>query len=793
MKTIILLLITAVFLLPAQGVSATEDAGYFIQDYHVEVVVNTDRSFDVTETIDVWFHESSHGIYREIPTYSAVESYRIADLRAVGDPFVKESEGVIRIGDPDVEIKGHKTYTIEYRLEHWADTVPDADYFYMDIIGTKWNTTIENFSARIKLPESAAVEEYTLTGGAEGSKDGGHLADVVIQGDIILVEGLAPLPAGHGITLNVKMPEGTFYDAVVWEPALEIESLNIMVLIDEYGVVSIGENYTVRVNRGTTFYRGLYDFDGYYRAPSYKVSSMSVTGPDGHTGSGIDNVDLYGYAGERVSFSIDYVLKNRIREGRGHEGLFLNFMNWSNESRIDYMEIVIDAPFDVAALVYDGWTGEGVLDKPVIDGTRLTVRNIEPFYNQRMDYVIEFDGAAFIRKFTVLDFALPVGLGLGALCMLYFAFVRRKEKMLVPTVEFHPPDGMSPAVVGYIIDEHVSGRDVTSLIYFWASHGHLNIEITGKKSFRLHLLSELDEQHPAYEHDMFSAMWALGTDGAVTDEDLKEKFYTSVNKTASEVRKYFSGDKAFYKKGRGSMATKFGTLMVPVLIVMLFVAAEYWLFIDDIALLIGLTFVVCLAVLILSASYRKGRYASGKKGIPKVIACIALSVFGVLMFAGTLGEGIPVLTVSAFVSGAAIYIITFAAPFLVRRSDFGVDVLGKCIGFKTFLKTAEKGRIEMLLEENPNYYYDILPFAQVLKVTKIWQKKFDGLLTSPPTWCYGTGADWDHTSFDTRSMSRIMDSMEDNMVSSPSSSGGGSFSSGGSSGGGSGGGGGGRW
>ena len=792
------MLLLCMLLLPAQVAwAAPADEGYYIQDYHVEVVVNTDRSYEVTETIDVWFTEPSHGIYREIPTYSTVESYRIVDLRAVGDPFVTERTGKIRIGDADVEIKGQKTYTIKYTLAHYADAVPDADYFYMDIIGTNWDTVINEFSARITLPGSAIVEKYKLTGGPEGSTGGDHLADVSVEGNIILIEGRVPLEARNGITLNVRMPEGTFSDAVIWTPPLEIESLDIRVSIDRYGVVTVKEDYTAKVNKSMTFYRGLSGYDGARSTPSYKVTNKSVTNPYGWVYRDQSDVDLYRYIGQTVDFSINYTLVNRLRESRANTEFFLNFMNGYGEKRIDRMTVVIDAPFDITGFVYDGWSGEGILSGPEIDGTRLIAHNNEPFFNQGIDYIVEFEGSAFVRRLTVLDFALPIALGVGALCMLYFAFRYRREKMMVETVEFYPPEVMNPAEVGYIIDDHVSGRDVTSLVYFWASHGHLHIEMTGVNSFTLHRLAELDESHPGYERAMFEEMWALGTGGTVRDEDLKETFYSSVSKAGSGVRAQFTGVRALYEKGRMHTATRFGVMiLLPVFIAMLILTDLYWSFVEDLAPMIGIVFVLCLLVLIFAASYRDDRYKSSKKGTPKLIACIAMSAIGIILFAGTVGDGTAMLTASAIISGAAIFIITYAAPFLMRRSDFGVAILGRCIGFRTFLTTAEKDRLEMLLEYNPNYYYDILPYAQVLKVTKIWQSKFDGMLTGPPSWCYGAGVDMSRAAFDIGSMSRIMDTMGSNMTSSPASSdsgGGGSFSSGGSSGGGSGGGGGGRW
>lgn len=69
------------------------------------------------------------------------------------------------------------------------------------------------------------------------------------------------------------------------------------------------------------------------------------------------------------------------------------------------------------------------------------------------------------------------------------------------------------------------------------------------------------------------------------------------------------------------------------------------------------------------------------------------------------------------------------------------------LGFKEFIKAAEKDRLEMLLEEDPEYYYHVLPYAQVLHVSKIWINKFKDLTVPPPTWYVGEEA-WSAKDFD---------------------------------------------
>ena len=109
----------------------------------------------------------------------------------------------------------------------------------------------------------------------------------------------------------------------------------------------------------------------------------------------------------------------------------------------------------------------------------------------------------------------------------------------------------------------------------------------------------------------------------------------------------------------------------------------------------------------------------------------------------------------------------------------------------------EKDKLEALVMENPNYFYDILPYTYVLGVSDKWIKKFESISLQAPSW-YDSSNGFDVSSFGTF-MNSTMVSAQSAMSSSPSSSSdgfssdGGGSSGGGSSGGGSGGGGGGSW
>ena len=70
-------------------------------------------------------------------------------------------------------------------------------------------------------------------------------------------------------------------------------------------------------------------------------------------------------------------------------------------------------------------------------------------------------------------------------------------------------------------------------------------------------------------------------------------------------------------------------------------------------------------------------------------------------------------------------------------------MLENILGFKEFIVVTEEDKIKVMLKENPELYYKILPYAQALGVTNEWEKKFESITMQPPTWYVG-----DFTFFD---------------------------------------------
>ena len=135
---------------------------YTTERYDVDVAVDENHVFHVTETIDVNFHEEKHGIFRYIPTNP--RTYRIENLRAAGDPYEVERDGemVLKIGDPNEFIKGDHTYTITYDMVCYEDNSKQKDYFSLDLLPTEWETPIKKSSIKVTLPKKQLQNQQNI-------------------------------------------------------------------------------------------------------------------------------------------------------------------------------------------------------------------------------------------------------------------------------------------------------------------------------------------------------------------------------------------------------------------------------------------------------------------------------------------------------------------------------------------------------------------------------------------------------------------------------------------------------
>lgn len=503
-------------------------------------------------------------------------------------------------------------------------------------------------------------------------------------------------------------------------------------------------------------------------------------------------------------FTYSYTIKTRDLGLDGKQLFYFNLIGDGWELPAERVEFKILFPKDVTSFTKEFYSGP--YGSTVSDGVEYTVEGNMIFgtvangLRQREALTIwmpvsnDFFSFPVPFNFTILS-SLYALIFTIIVALLYLRF--GKDDLLVQTVEFNPPAGYSSAQVGYIFDGAVDNKDVVSLIIEWAAQGYLTIEELEGKNIQLNKVGDIDPRAISAEKSMFNDLFR-GRD-SVTTKELEKSFYTSINFAKMNITRYFLGNK---ERRIFSMVADALQILLGILIVTvpaLHLSAVIYNQVFYAAEAIGLGFIASMLaippVVIFTILMRK-------KQTMKKVAISALTIVGIVLTALFI---FVQFTVNVAYNGNILMFALVIAGYLIslyfitlmdKRTDKGLELYGKVLGLKNFIELAEKSKLEMLVHDDPDYFYRILPYAYVLNVTDTWSKKFESIAIEPPQWYVGAGP-FNHFFF-VRSLNSSMHRMTSAMTSLPPAKagrGGGGFGSGGGGfgGGGFGGGGGGRW
>lgn len=387
--------------------------------------------------------------------------------------------------------------------------------------------------------------------------------------------------------------------------------------------------------------------------------------------------------------------------------------------------------------------------------------------------------------------------------LLYLTYLKfGKDDKPVITVEFNPIPGLSSSMAGYIYDGTVETKDVVSLIIEWANKGYLTIseDPNNTKNFTLTKLKDLNENEIRAEKTLFADLFR-GRD-SVTNKELERSFYQSIANAKMDIARYFNGNpqREIFSKKASVLKVLFGIItMIPAGLVLasaVYVGtyrAELAIMAGTFSAIFGTVLVVVWSITVkrwpsLSAASRVGSVLGGS--IISVLYALIYALVMILNYSSMSGWSLIVLGITFALTVFNIALVSV----MDKRTELGVKYLGKILGLKNFIETAEKDRLEALVHDDPQYFYKILPYAYVLNVTDVWSKKFESIAMENPSWYVGPSRM--NTFLWMNHFNRAMNTFSSSMTSVPQSRGraGGGFGGGGGfSGGGFGGGGGGRW
>lgn len=312
-----------------------------------------------------------------------------------------------------------------------------------------------------------------------------------------------------------------------------------------------------------------------------------------------------------------------------------------------------------------------------------------------------------------------------------------KKRRGVKPVNYFPPKGASPMdVLLHYYGKNANARNIFNpLMLYWASRGFITVEEDCKRGLKLTKIKDIEppEYGKGFDRETY---------------ELEVKLFCHI----------FKGNKVFYtlgasekfadfydnimidfdKKVKAATTTKTRTLSIVFMILPMLVLIVESVIIgttlgSDSGVMVAMIFPIVGLIFM--------RFA--RLGIPK-----GMSVRFLLYPFFACWSGIPTaLIISMIPTNAAIIVllgilIAFLDIYLITpkydiRTDEQLKAYSEICGFKQFLLAARADELELMVEENPNYYFDILPYCYVLKITEKLKPKFDKIVMDGPSWYLG--------------------------------------------------------
>ncbi len=322
-------------------------------------------------------------------------------------------------------------------------------------------------------------------------------------------------------------------------------------------------------------------------------------------------------------------------------------------------------------------------------------------------------------------FGLPI---VVFIILFYLWWTRGRDPKSRGTIiaRYAPPAGITPAMVGIIIDEKIEGKDISAEIIYLAIKGYLRIIQTKKDGWLfkstdwlLEKLKESDKNLTSYERKLMEGLFkkkhlkattkdlikAWEKAGKIKPNSFMEKMLTAIinlsppdssgkskDQTNKPIVKLSSLKQSFYK---------------------------------DLSEIKKDIYTQAVAGGYFPKNPNKVRRSYLIIGI-----ILSFSAWFLASIFGSLGG------VSALVSSALVAVFGL---FMPKKTKKGVEAREHILGLKEYLKVAEKERLKFhnAPEKSPKHFEELLPYAMVLGVEKEWAKQFKDIYQEQPDWYQG--------------------------------------------------------
>ena len=292
----------------------------------------------------------------------------------------------------------------------------------------------------------------------------------------------------------------------------------------------------------------------------------------------------------------------------------------------------------------------------------------------------------------------------AGLALLYWLLFLR-TKPLIRQRSSTAPEGITAGELGCRLT--LSGGDLTMMVFSWAQLGYILIHMDGNGRIMLHKRMDMGNERNQFENKVFRMLF-----GNRRSVDATGMTYARL---CRKVQRIIPSERNMYKGSSGNMRIFRALACVSQMICGVCVAMNF-----EMAMAFQIILAVILAVfgmvtgwLIQDIAYRT--HLRGKTAVYIGFACMLIwIVLGLLC-----GQvWIPL----GCVFGE--FLMGYLAAYGGRRSDLGRHDAAQVLGLRTYLKHLQSGDISRLLNNDPDFFFNMAPHALAMGIINPYAKAF---------------------------------------------------------------------
>ncbi len=381
-----------------------------------------------------------------------------------------------------------------------------------------------------------------------------------------------------------------------------------------------------------------------------------------------------------------------------------------------------------------------------ISGNRIIGELKEPLNpGEEVNITIDYT-KIIISPITAFSLLFPIGCCILSYIMWYLYGKDLKTKV---SETANLPRTINPIDVALISNEKIVEEDVYNLLIYLANKGYITIEENDKHEFTLTRNKDYngkDYRESLFIKNLFKKEKTVSLSDYINavyerkdtikyelidtihNDEISRRFHKTSDKiinlsyTDSEKSKYFEDSAESLKK----------TLILMITLILVTITSIPFIEINKLYLLpLSVAFSIFILKILLefvgSINFRKLRFID----IASIV--IIVVVIALIMMIPSFARS-KVYYITFLVSSVSVTIILILYKYMPKRTIYGSRLLGKIDGLKEFILNCKDVELERVLELNPNYLYDIYPYARTLGIEKEVLNKMKKVNIEKPEW-----------------------------------------------------------